>query len=135
MKISKLFVSMALAAVTISGMAQEGTAQQEKDENKKAEVVDVNGQQRLVLKTGLCTSTGACVNLEIKMDGELWKTLDSLVTAPTGGDAIRTKDISGCNVEIARANVNSKPGLMFTSGTKYVAITKEEFKSLKKEED
>lgn len=132
MKISKLFVSMALACATLSGMAQEGTAQQEKDQDKKAEVVNENGQQRLVLKTGQCTCSGACVNLEIKMDGDLWKTLDSLVTAPTGGDAIRTKDVNGYNVEIARANVNSKPGLMFTSGTKCVAITKEEFKSLKR---
>ncbi len=95
MKISKLFVSMALACATLSGMAQEGITQQEKDQNKKAEVVDVNGQQRLVLKTGQCTCSGTCVCLEIKMDGELWKTLDSLVTAPTGGDAIRTKDING----------------------------------------
>ncbi len=123
---------MALACATLSGMAQEGMVQQEKEQDRKAEVVNENGLQRLVLKTGLCTCTGACVNLEIKMDGELWKTLDSLVTAPIGGDAIRTKDISGCNVEIARANVNSKPGLVFTSGTKYVAITEEEFKSLKK---
>lgn len=132
MKISKLFVSMALACATLSGMAQEGITQQENDQDKKAEVVNENGQQRLVLKTGQCTCSGACVNLVIKMDGELWKTLDSLVTAPIGGAAIRTKDVSGYNVEIARANVNSKPGLMFTSGTKCVAITKEEFKSLKR---
>ena len=123
---------MALACATLSGMAQEGMVQQEKERDRKAEVVNENGQQRLVLKTGQCTCSGTCACLEIKMDGELWKTLDSLVTAPTGGDAIRTKDISGYNVEIARANVNSKPGLVFTSGTKYVAITEEEFKSLKK---
>lgn len=56
--------------------------------------------------------------------------IDSLVAAPWGA-SVKTKDLYGYNVEIAKANVNSSIGLMFTSGTKCVAITEEELKRLK----
>ena len=124
---------MALACATLSGMAQEGITQQEKDQNKKAEVVSENGQQRLVLKTGRGPSTGLCAHLssiELTMDGEIWITLDSLTTAPIGGDAVFIKDVRGYNVKIIRAYVDSKPGLMFISGTNFFAITIEEFREL-----
>lgn len=41
------------------------------------------------------------------------------------------KDIDGYKVEIALANVNGKPGLMFSSGSKCVAITEEDFRKVK----
>ena len=41
------------------------------------------------------------------------------------------KDIRGSSVDIALAKVDSQTGLMFTSGAKCIAITKEEYDRLK----
>ena len=70
------------------------------------------------------------VDIVLKLDGDTWRMIDSLVAAPWGA-SVKTKDLYGYNVEIAKANVNSSIGLMFTSGTKCVAITEEELKRLK----
>lgn len=84
----------------------------------------MKGQLALVLKAGRTS------DITLKWDASLKDKLDRLVTAPWGS-AIKLKDVDGSNVDVAKANVNSKVGLMFTSGTKCFAITEEEYRNLK----
>ncbi len=105
-------------------MAQINNERLNNKDEARAMVEVVNGQPALVLKAGRTS------NIILKWDANLENKLDSLVTAPWG-NAIKMKDLEGYNVEIARANVNSNVGLMFTSGTKCVAITEDELKRLR----
>lgn len=56
--------------------------------------------------------------------------LDSLVVTPFG-NAIHIKDSYGYNVDVSHANIFDHPGLMFTSGTKCMTLTLDEWNSLK----
>lgn len=112
------------AFISFPLMAQTNKEQHDKKEDARAKVGVVKGQTALVLKAGRTS------DIVLKWDASLENKLDSLVTAPWGS-AAKIKDIDGFNVEIAKANVNSNVGLMFTSGTKCVAITEEEYRKLK----
>lgn len=119
-------------------MAQTNKESQNKNDQSKVKVEVVNGQNALVLKTGRKSrssswGTSNSADIVLKLDGNILQMLDSLITAPFG-NSIKVQDLQGYNVEISKANVNSNVGLMFTSGTKCVAITEEEYRKLKQEE-
>ena len=99
--------------------------------NPKAKVVEGQGIQYLVLNTGINTSEELST-ITIAVDEETWSILDGILASPRG-TAVKMKDTKGSNVDIALTNVNSQTGLMFTSGSKCVAITKEEYDRLMKE--
>lgn len=122
MKSNRLILFALLAVISFSLMAQADAEPKKDDARAKVEVV--RGQTALVLKAGRTS------DITLKWDATLKNKLDSLVTAPWGS-AIKMKDVDGYNVEVAKANVNSRVGLMFTSGTKCVAISEEEWKKIK----
>jgi len=116
-------------------MAQTNKVQQSKNEDTRARVEVVNGQNVLVLKTGRKSQSSSwgmtnSADIVIIIEDNTYKILDSLVAGPWGC-AMKMKDIEGHNVDVAKANVNSKVGLMFTSGTKCVAISEEEWNKIK----
>lgn len=126
----KLTLTILLMALSVGLMAQTKKVQDVEKDNARAKVELVNGQRVLVLKTG---RTAAIHNpdIVIKIEANTWKKFDDLVTGPWG-NSIVVKDIYGYKVDIAKANVNSEVGLMFTSGTKRVALTKEEIEAIMK---
>ena len=135
MKINRFILFALLMMLSFPVMAQTNKEQQKNNNDSRAKVEVVNGQNALVLKTGRKTQsstlgTSNSADIVLKLDGNTWQQLDSLVSAPFGKSII-VKDLQGYNVEIAKANVNSNVGLMFTSGTKCVAITEEEYRKLK----
>ena len=134
MKCIKVILISLLVSLSVPVMAQTNTNQKDKKDDARAKVEVVKGQTALVLKTGRKsnqTNFGSSypADIVLKLDDNTWRMLDSLVNAPWGS-AIKVKDLDGY-IEIAKANVNSKVGLMFTSGTKCVAITEEEYRKLK----
>ena len=122
MKCIKVILISLLVSLSVPVVAQAVSETKKDDARAKVEIV--KGQTALVLKAGR--------NSEIAMawDNTTERTLDSLVTAPWGS-AVKMKDIDGHKVDVAKANVNSKVGLMFTSGTKCVAISEEEWNKIK----
>lgn len=122
MRIIRIILFALLMTLSYPLIAQADTEPKKDDARAKVEVV--KGQNVLVLKAG-CSS-----DITLKWDASMENKLDSLVTAPWGS-AIKMKDVEGYNVEVAKANVNSRLGLMFTSGTKCVAISEEEWNKLK----
>lgn len=113
---------LASATLTLSGQVNADTASRKDDAKAKVEIV--KGKTFLVLKAGHnCT-------IDLKIEANTWRQLDSIVAGPWGS-AIKLKDVDGLNVDVAKANVNSKVGLMFTSGSKCATLTKEEFEALK----
>ena len=125
----KLSLTILLMALSVGLMAQTKKVQDVEKDNARAKVELVNGQRVLILKTGR-TSAFHNPDIHLKIEDDTWKRLDSLVVAPWGSTIV-IKDVDGHKVNIAKANVNSRLGLMFTSGTKFVAITGEELKSLR----
>ena len=95
-------------------------------ETPKAKTVIEKGKTKLVLKSGVEKN-----NIEINVDNNTWRVLDSLVAAPYGSP-FKVKDVRGYNVNIQRANVSSNNGLIFTSGSRFVAITQEDLNKIKK---
>ena len=135
MKYNRLILFALLMSLSFPVMAQTNKEQPNKKDDSRAKIEVVNGQNALVLKTGRksqSSSWGSSYSADIvlKLDGNTWDQLDSLITA-SYGSSIKLKDLQGYNVEIAKANVNSHVGLMFTSGSKCVAISKEEFERLR----
>lgn len=135
MKCLKVILISLLVSLSVPVMAQTNTNQKDKKDKARAKVEVVNGQTALILKTGRMAQPASFgfsypADIVLKLDDNTWRMLDSLVTAPWGS-AVKVKDIDGYTVEIAKANVNSNVGLMFTSGTKCVAITEEEYRKLK----
>ena len=122
MKCIKVILICLLVSLSVPVMAQADV--EPKKDNARAKVEVVKGQTALVLKAGRTS------DITLKWDASLKNKLDSLVTAPWGS-AIKMKDVDGYNVDVAKANVNSKVGLMFTSGTKCVAISEEEWNKIK----
>ena len=105
-------------------MAQTETPEQE---IKKAKVVVDNGQKKLVLDSGRKTSNSS---IELYSDAALWRILDSLVTAPWGGNSVRVKDIKGYNVDVQKARINDEIGVFFLSRGMMVAVTEKELAKL-----
>ena len=122
MKCIKVILFSLLVSLSMPVMAQADAEPKKGDARAKVEIV--KGQTALVLKAGRNSE------IALSWDNATERTLDSLVTAPWGS-AVKMKDIDGHKVDVAKANVNSKVGLMFTSGSKCVAITKEEFERLR----
>lgn len=81
-----------------------------------------------MLDTGRKTSNST---IELYSDTALWRILDSLVTAPWGGNTVRVKDIKGFNVDIQKARINNEIGVFFLSRGKMVAVTETELSKLK----
>ncbi len=129
MYFNRLILTIVLLSISLNVMAQTKKEQIVEKESVHAKIEVVNGQRLLVLKSG---RTAAIHNPDIvlKIEDDTWKKFDDLVTGPWGS-AIVLKDVSGYKVEIAKANVNSKVGLIFTSGTKCIAVTKEAFDAIK----
>ena len=117
------------AAMSFSMMAQNNVQSLDQTANPKAKVEVRQGKQYLVLNTGINTSE-ALSTITIEVNDEIWSVLDGVLAGPRG-TAVKMKDTRGGNVDVALANVNSQIGLMFTSGSKCVAIIKEEFDRLK----
>lgn len=122
MKCIKVILISLLVTLTVPVMAQADAESKKDDARAKVEIV--KGQTALVLKAGRNSE------IALSWDNATERTLDSLVTAPWGS-ALKIKDIDGHKVDVAKANVNSNVGLMFTSGTKCVAISEEEWNKIK----
>ena len=129
MKQCRLFLISLLVTLSFSLMAQTNNEPQVKKEAGKVRVTIVQGQDHLVLVTGRKAS-GYNPNIEIALDSKAWETFDSVLHGKQSSSAI-IKDVDGHKVDVALANVNGNTGLMFTSGSKCVAITKEDFEKLR----
>ena len=135
MKYIKAVFIIVLASRTFTVRAQVNSKTNDKKEDSRARIEIVKGQNALVLKTGrkeFPSNWGKSYsnNIVIAYDDDTKKILDSLVVAPWGS-AIKMKDLNGYMVDVAKANVNSKVGLMFTSGSKCATLKKEELDALK----
>lgn len=135
MKYIKAALIIVLATLTFTVRAQVNSKTNDKKESSRARIEIVKGQNALVLKTGkkeIPSNWGASYsnNIVIAYDDDTKKILDSLIVAPWGS-SIKMKDLDGYVVDVAKANVNSKVGLMFTSGSKCATLKKEELDALK----
>ena len=125
----RLMLFALLAVISFPLMAQTNNEPQVKKEASKARITVVQGQDHLLLVTGRKAS-GYNPNIEIALAAKVWETFDSVLSRKQNA-ACKMKDVDGHNVEVALANVNGNTGLMFTSGSKCVAITKEDFEKLR----
>ncbi len=135
MKYFKTALFIVLICLTFTVRAQVNSKTNDKKESSRARIEIVKGQNALVLKTGrkeIPSNWGASYsnNIVIAYDDDTKKILDSLIVAPWGTVVIM-KDLDGYKVDVAKAKVDSKVGLMFTSGSKCVVLKKEELDALK----
>lgn len=135
MKYFKTALFIVLICLTFTVRAQVNSKTNDKKESSRARIEIVKGQNALVLKTGrkeFPSNWGASYsnNIVIAYDDDTKKILDSLIVAPWGTVVIM-KDLDGYKVDVAKAKVDSKVGLMFTSGSKCVVLKKEELDALK----
>jgi len=125
-----LFTLALLFSAIFSPMMAQNNVQDAKQEvSPKARIEVRQGKQCLVLTTDTFISEELSV-IAIIIDDETWRILDDLLVAPKGATE-KMNDSRGSIVNVALANVNSQTGLMFTSGSKFIAITKEEYEGLK----
>lgn len=127
----KVFFSLALlfSAMVPPMMAQNNAQNAKQKDNAKARIEIRQEKPCLVLSTDIFISEELSV-IAFFIDETTWTTLDNLLVAPKGA-TVKMKDSRGDIVNVALANVNSQIGLMFTSGSKHIAITKEEYEGLK----
>jgi len=127
----KVLFTLALlfAAMSSPIMAQNNVQDAKQEVSPKARIEVRQGKQCLVLTTDTFISEELSV-IAIIIDDETWRILDDLLVAPKGATE-KMNDSRGSIVNVALANVNSQTGLMFTSGSKIIAITKEEYEGLK----
>ena len=130
MKQRRLILFALLVSLSVPLMAQTNNGPQIKKEAGKAMITVVRGQDHLVLVTGR-KATWYNPNIEIVLDAKAWETLESVLSGKQDTSA-KMEDVDGYQVEIALAKVNGNTGLMFTSGSKCVAITTEDFEKLRK---
>ncbi len=123
MKYFKTALFIVLICLTFTVRAQVNNKTNDKKESSRARIEIVKGQRTLILNSGQST-------IEIKVEENTWRILDSIVVGPWGG-TVKLKSVDGRNVDVAKANVNSKVGLMFTSGSKCATLKKEELDALK----
>lgn len=123
MKYIKTVLIIVLASLSITVSAQVNSKTNYKKEDSRARIEIVKGQRTLILNSGQST-------IEIKIEENIWRILDSIVVGPWGG-AVKLKSTDGRNVNVAKANINSSIGLMFTAGSKCAALKKEELDALK----
>lgn len=124
MKTIKAFLSVLLVSLAVPLCAQNVNEQQNKKNNSRASIEVIKGKNALVLKAG------RDVTIDLKIDADTWRQLDSIVAGPWGS-AIKLKYVDGYNVDVAKANVNSELGLMFTQGATCCCIKKEELDRLR----
>lgn len=127
----KVLITLALlfAAMSSSMMAQNKVQDVKQSVPSNAKIEVRQGKQCLVLTTDTFISEELSV-IALFIDEATWTTLDNLLVAPKGATA-KMKDSRGNIVNVALGSINSQTGLMFTSGSKCVAITKEEYDRLK----
>lgn len=136
MKTMKSLALILMSCCCISMMAEQKTPPQIVAEAGKARVVRDAGQEKLVLITGRTTrfeskeGISLSADIELRLDEETWNSLLDLVDASWGEKPIRMKALDGANVDIQKAKINSVDGLIFTSGTAYVAVPNRDLKSL-----
>lgn len=125
-----LVVTLSLFAFPL--MAQMNKEPQVVKETPKAKVVVENGKTKLVLKSGREKSkyNSYSYDIEINVDSNTWRVFDSIASAPYGSP-YHVKDARGYSVSVQRANVSSNNGLIFSSGSRFVAITQDDLKKLK----
>jgi hypothetical protein len=125
-----LVITLSLFALPL--MAQTNRVPQVVKETPKAKVVTEKGKTKLILKSGREKSkiSSYSYDIEINVDSNTWRVLDSIVTAPYG-NPFQIKDAHGYSVCIQRANVCSNKGLIFSSGSRFVAITQDDLKKLR----
>lgn len=121
----KLMLVITLSLFALPLMAQINKGPQVVKETPKAKIVVENGKTKLVLKTGQQKN-----NIEINVDNNTWQVLDSIASAPYGSP-YRVKGVDGYSISVQRANVSSNNGLIFSSGSRFMAITEEEVKKLR----
>ena len=125
-----LFALLFLFVTTsFSMMAQNNVQDVKKVVPSNAKIEVRQGKQCLVLTTDNYLSEELS-GIAIFIDDETWRIIDELLVAPKGA-TVKMKDSRGSIVYVALANVNSQPGLMFTSGSKIIAITKEDYEGLR----
>ena len=122
----KTIVIVLLSFIALPLMAQTNKGPQVVKETPKAKVVVEKGKTKLVLKTGQQKN-----NIEINVDNNTWHVLDSIAAAPYGRP-YQINDVHGYSVSVQRANVSSNNGLIFSSGSRFVAITEEDLKGIKR---
>ena len=119
----------------ITAMAQTGKPAQVKKVVGKAQIVVDGNRECLVLKTGRKSknfnSSFYPEDIELQLDERAYRLLEDLLASPYGRN-VTVKDVYGFNVQIARARVLEKNGLIFTMGTSNVPITQDEWNALKK---
>lgn len=126
------YVLVLLFAAMFSPMMAQNNVQDVKQmDSPKARIEVRQGKQCLVLTTDIFVSEELSV-IALFIDEETWQVLDDLLVAPKGATA-KMKDSRGGIVNVALANVNSQTGLIFTCGSRFVAMTKEEYDRLKGE--
>ena len=127
----KVVFSLALLFATMSFllMAQNAVQGIKQVNPSKARIEARQGKQCLVLTTDTFISEELSV-IALFLDDETWRVFDDLLIAPKGA-TVKMKDSNGGVVNVALANVNSQPGLMFTSGAKCIAITKDAYEGMK----
>ena len=126
----KVVFSLALlfVAMFFPMPAQNSVQDVKQMDSSKARIEVRQGKQCLVLTTEFFVSEELSV-ITIFIDDETWRILDNLLVAPKGATE-KITDARGRVVNVALANVNSQTGLIFTSGSKCVAITKDEYDKL-----
>lgn len=117
------------ASTSFSMMAQNNVQDVKKVVPSNAKIEVRQGKQCLVLTTDTFISEELSV-IALFIDEETCRILDDLLLSPKGA-TVKMKDSRGSIVNIALANVNSQTGLMFTSGAKCIAITRDEYEGLK----
>ncbi len=122
----KAMLIVVLSFMALPLMAQTNKGTQVIKETPKAKVVTENGKTKLILKSGLEKN-----NIEINVDNNTWHVLDSIAAAPYGSP-YQINDVHGYSVSVQRANVSSNNGLIFSSGSRFVAITEEDLKGIKR---
>ena len=136
MKTMKSLALILMSCCCISMMAEQKTPPQIVAEVGKARVVRDAGQEKLVLITGRTTrfeskeGISLSADIELRLDEDAWSLLIGLADAPWGEKPLRMKALDGANVEVQKAKINGEDGLIFTSGTMYVAVVNKDFKSL-----
>ena len=139
MKTMKSLALILMSCCCISMLAAQKTPPQIIAETEKAMVVREEGQEKLVLITGRKTNytskdnISKSADIELRLDEETWNSLLNLVDASWGEKPLRMKALDGANVEIQKAKINNEDGLIFTSGTMYVAVVNQDVKSLLKQ--
>jgi hypothetical protein len=132
LRTTKALLIVMLSIMALPMMAQTNKGPQVVRETPQAKVVTEKGKTKLILKSGREKSkyNSYSYDIEINVENNTWRVLDSIVSAPYG-NSFQIKDAHGYSVCIQRAKVSSNNGLFFTSGSRFVAITEDDLKKLR----